>query len=43
MNTELEVRQAFDDFEHGVLGEIPRDHPLAPTNEVVAEIDSGLD
>ena len=43
MNSEAEVRQAFDDFERGVLGEIPRDHPLAPTNEVVAEIDSGLD
>ncbi|HEV2810562.1 MAG TPA: pirin family protein [Acidimicrobiales bacterium] len=43
MNTEAEVREAFDDFERGLLGEIPRNHPLAPTNEVVAETDSSLD
>lgn len=43
MNTEAEVRQAFEDFQRGVLGEVPRDHPLAPTNEVAVETDSSLD
>jgi hypothetical protein len=43
MNSVAAVRQPFDDFHAGVLGEVPRDHPLAPTNEVVAETDSSLD
>ena len=43
MNTEAEIRQAFEDFQRGVLGQVPRDHPLAPTNELAAETDSSLD
>jgi redox-sensitive bicupin YhaK (pirin superfamily) len=43
MNTRAEIQQAFDDFQRGELGEVPRDHPLAPTNQVVAETDSSLD
>jgi redox-sensitive bicupin YhaK (pirin superfamily) len=43
MNSEPEVRQAFEDFQAGKLGEVPRNHPLAPTNQVVTETDSSLD
>jgi quercetin 2,3-dioxygenase len=43
MNTEAEVRQAMEDFRRGRLGRVPPDHPLAPTDEVVAETDSPLD
>ena len=43
MNSEAEVRRAFDDFQAGKLGEVPRNHPLAPTNRVVTETDSPLD
>ena len=43
MNTRAEVQEAFEAFGRGELGEVPRDHPLAPTNQVVAETDSSLD
>jgi quercetin 2,3-dioxygenase len=43
MNTKAEVQQAFEDFEKGVIGVVPRNHPLAPSNEVAAETDSSLD
>jgi redox-sensitive bicupin YhaK (pirin superfamily) len=43
MNTKAEIEQAFDDFRRGKLGTVPRDHPLAPTNEVRAETDAALD
>lgn len=43
MNTEAEIRQAFDDFRAGKLGTVPPHHPLAPTDEVAAETDSSLD
>lgn len=42
MNTEGEVREAFDDFHRGRLGTIPAVHN-APTNLVVTEVDSPLD
>lgn len=43
MNTNEEIRDAYDDFQRGKLGSIPRDHPLAPTNEISVETDSSLD
>jgi quercetin 2,3-dioxygenase len=43
MNTEQEIRQAFEDFSAGKLGTVPRHHPLAPTDEVSAQTDSSLD
>ncbi|MBW3668013.1 MAG: pirin family protein [Actinobacteria bacterium] len=43
MNTEGEIRQAFDDFHAGRLGTVPTSHPLAPTDELAAETDSSLD
>jgi redox-sensitive bicupin YhaK (pirin superfamily) len=42
MNTEAEVRQAFEDFEAGRLGRVPSVHD-APTDMVVRETDSPLD
>ena len=42
MNTDDEIRQAFDDFHAGKLGSIPPS-VHAPTNEIVEQIDSGLD
>ncbi len=43
MNTEDEVRQAFEDFHAGKLGTVPAHHPLAPTDELRATTDSPLD
>lgn len=43
MSTRAEIQQAFDDFHAGKLGTVPRDHPLAPTNEVAERTDSSLD
>ncbi|MGE3621368.1 MAG: pirin family protein [Acidimicrobiia bacterium] len=43
MNTRAEIEQAFEDFRRGELGVVPHDHPLAPTDEVSTETDSGLD
>jgi hypothetical protein len=43
MNTEAEIREAFDDFRAGRLGHIPASHPFAPTDELAAETDSSLD
>lgn len=42
MNTEAEVRQAFEDFRAGRLGQIPAVHN-APTDLVVERTDSPLD
>jgi len=42
MNTEAEIREAFDDFQAGKLGQIPAVHN-APTELVVRETDSPLD
>jgi redox-sensitive bicupin YhaK (pirin superfamily) len=42
MNTEAEVRQAFEDFHRGRLGTVPAVHN-APTDLLVTETDSALD
>ena len=42
MNTEREIRQAFEDFRAGRLGSVPAAH-AAPTDEVVEQTDSPLD
>ena len=42
MNTEDELRQAFDDFRAGRLGTVPAAH-TAPTDEVAEQTDSALD
>ena len=42
MNTETEVRQAFEDFQAGRLGSVPAVHN-APTDLLVTETDSPLD
>jgi redox-sensitive bicupin YhaK (pirin superfamily) len=43
MNSDDEIREAFDDFRKGRLGTVPPQHPLAPTDEVVPETESSLD
>ena len=43
MNTEAELRQAYEDFHAGKLGVVPPNHPLAPSDEVVEGTDSALD
>ena len=42
MNTEAEIRQAFEDYQAGRLGQVPAVHN-APTDLVVSETDSPLD
>ena len=42
MNTEAEIREAFDDFQAGRLGQVPSVHN-APTDLLVSETDSPLD
>jgi hypothetical protein len=42
MNTDAEVRQAFEDFRAGRLGQIPAVHN-APTDVLVTETDAALD
>jgi len=43
MNSRAEIVQAFEDFEAGRLGTVPASHALAPTDEVVEEVDAALD
>ncbi len=43
MNTEREIRDAFDDFHGGRLGTVPPAHPLARTEQVAAQTDAALD
>jgi hypothetical protein len=43
MSTKAEIQQAFDDFRAGRLGTVPAWHPLAPSDEVAAEIHAALD
>ena len=43
MNTEAELRQAYEDFHAGKLGVVPPNHPLAPSDEVAEGTDSALD
>ncbi|HVL92603.1 MAG TPA: pirin family protein [Acidimicrobiales bacterium] len=42
MNTEAEIRQAFEDFRAGRLGTVPAVHD-APTDEVAEQTDAALD
>jgi len=42
MNTESEIRQAFEDFRAGRLGTVPDEHD-APTGEVAEQTDAALD